>query len=255
MKVLFKKLKVWATEKEKYLQTKEDIQSVGAANLHLMILDTFLEEYKTVLDSSVVGMKQLGEELQREKYEKGDILRDRESQVDQWFVTLDAAAKDKRLVLSDDLAREQFRESVGLMNIQHLDKHRMLMIYVAEKESYLQERENISSLTDAQTALSLLDVFHNENAAMVANNLVTHKKLAEEILSKQYSHLTQWQWDKPQEIKGRIVAVAKKFTQLKQMSLDKREYLQEAHTLEQEKEALRLQFANKSRFFVALSLT
>lgn len=110
--------------------------------------------------------------------------------------------------------------------------------------------ERVSSVSQALTQISLLDVYDAENAAMVAHNLVTHKKLAEEILMAKYQTVhSSWVFEKPEEVKERLVFIAKKFGHLKQLSIEKRKHLQEALAREDLKEKLRLEFANLSRGF------
>jgi hypothetical protein len=49
--------------------------------------------------------------------------------------------------------RENFKEKVRLMNTNHIAKHTALESWIAEKEAYLQTKENINSISEAQTQL------------------------------------------------------------------------------------------------------
>jgi len=49
--------------------------------------------------------------------------------------------------------REEFKEKVRLMNTNHTAKHNALQAWIAEKEAYLNYREQINSISEAQTHL------------------------------------------------------------------------------------------------------
>ncbi len=65
----------------------------------------------------------------------------------------------KKEILQDDLAREQFKEKVRLLNEEHIDKHAKLLAWSEEPEAYLKKREEVNSVSEAQTQLSLLEAY------------------------------------------------------------------------------------------------
>ena len=155
----YEKLEAWNSEKEAYLRKKETIESVSAAQLHLRLLDGFDKESEALYQTSVAQLKQKGAELASEKYERIQGVVQRETNVDKWFTVLGELSKKKRPVLEDDLAREQFKTKIRLLNQQHLDKYEQLNGWITEKEQYLRHKEDISSVSEARTQLSLLDTF------------------------------------------------------------------------------------------------
>jgi hypothetical protein len=91
--------------------------------------------------------------------------------------------------------------------------------WIAEKETYLNAREAIKSVSEATTQLSLLAVYDNENSYMVANNLASFKKLGEDILAAKYeTSYSTYVFEQAEELKGRMVNVGKKWVGLKQVS-------------------------------------
>jgi hypothetical protein len=60
---------------------------------------------------------------------------------------------EKKRVLDDHLAREEFAEKVRMMNRNHVDKFEKLQIWIAEKVAYLNIKENINNVAEARTAL------------------------------------------------------------------------------------------------------
>ena len=96
------KLQEWIAAKEAYLNHKEDVRSVGAAQLQLTILSAYDTEAKDVLHGSVSELKKLGDTLDHEKYERIGEVRGREGAVDAKFVELEELSKKKRAILDDD---------------------------------------------------------------------------------------------------------------------------------------------------------
>lgn len=196
-------------------------------------------------------MRKIGSDLRENLYEKVEEIISRENEIDRGFTTLSQLADAKRAVLEDDLLREQFKENVTLMNLQHLDKNVYLLNWIAEKENYLNQRESITSVPSAQTHLSLLAVYENENSAMVQNNLAFYKKLGEDILAQKYeTQYSRYVFENPDEIKQRMVNIGKKWVELKKLSADKKKWLEEVLALEMEKEKCRLEFAHLASEFL-----
>jgi hypothetical protein len=209
-------------------------------------------------------LRKIGSDLRENLYEKVEEIISRENEIDRGFTTLSQLADAKRAILEDDLLREQFRENVTLMNLQHLDKNTYLLNWIAEKENYLNLRETIASVPSAQTHLSLLAVYENENSAMVQNNLAFYKKLGEDILAQKYeTQYSKYVFENPDEIKviptiylpvtlpkQRMVNIGKKWVELKKLSADKKKWLEEVLALEMEKEKSRLEFAHLASEFL-----
>ena len=69
---------------------------------------------------------------------------------------------EKKRVLDDHLAREEFIAKVRMMNRNHVDKHDKLQSWITEKENYLKTKEAINSISEAKTQLSLLETYEGE---------------------------------------------------------------------------------------------
>ena len=75
----------------------------------------------------------------------------------------------KRPILEDDLAREQYKEKIRLLNQQHIDAHKSLSNWITEKEAYLKTKENISSVEQARTQISLLEIYEDDKISQQGN--------------------------------------------------------------------------------------
>ena len=67
----------WITEKEAYLQKKENIESVSSAQLHLRLLDAYDKESAAIFEGSVQQLLKLGENLVQEHYERSTEVQQR----------------------------------------------------------------------------------------------------------------------------------------------------------------------------------
>jgi len=87
-----------------------------------------------------VELKSLGVEILASKYksqysswsiENPQTFPDRESKVDSTWKTLSELASEKKRVLDDHLAREEFAERVRLANSNHINRHAQLQNWCA----------------------------------------------------------------------------------------------------------------------------
>jgi hypothetical protein len=62
------------------------------------------------------------------QFETPTEVTEREAAVDADWETLSSLSLSKKVVLQDDLAREQFKEKVRLLNKQHINKHDKLLV-------------------------------------------------------------------------------------------------------------------------------
>jgi GTP-dependent phosphoenolpyruvate carboxykinase len=102
---------------------------------------------------------------------------------------------EKRRVLDDHLAREQFAERVRMMNRNHVDRHDKLQSWIAEKEAYLKAKEHIDTVAEARAQIrylianifslitfSKLDTYEKEKSILTTRNVAQLKKLGQETL-------------------------------------------------------------------------
>jgi hypothetical protein len=235
------KLQTWVAEKEAYLNTKEVINSVGAAQYELSRLDGYDQESKQVESSTFASLVQMGNDLAGETFESIDATRAREQELAEAFVRLGGLSTKKRPVLEDDLAREQFRDGLRLQNQEHIDIHTNLTAWIGDKEAYLNTKEAIDSVSEAQVQLSLLDSYEAEKQMATDSNVAQLKALGGEIQGARYS--TQYssaQWETPGEIDERHANVDAKWAELSQLSSHKRVVLEDDLARENFKANLRV---------------
>ncbi len=225
-KARFEKLKAWVGEKESYLKTKEEISSVSQAQLHLRLLDAYDKESGALYESTVAQWKKLGEELTNQKYERTADLNARESEIDADFKHLQELSAAKRPVLQDDLARETFKENVRLKNQQHIEVHSQLVAWHGEKEAYLKNKEEISSVKEAKAQLSLLDGYGQEEKGITESSVAYLKQLGAEILAAKYeTQYSSYTFENPDEVNARESDIDAKWQSLSDLSAEKRRVL------------------------------
>eukprot|EP00005_Dracoamoeba_jomungandri_P003674 CAMPEP_0174252636 /NCGR_PEP_ID=MMETSP0439-20130205/2017_1 /TAXON_ID=0 /ORGANISM="Stereomyxa ramosa, Strain Chinc5" /LENGTH=960 /DNA_ID=CAMNT_0015333199 /DNA_START=29 /DNA_END=2908 /DNA_ORIENTATION=- len=250
----FNSIKAWNDEKEAYLNVKEEIDSVSEATLHIKLLDNFDKERDAVASNTVVHWKKTGDELESEKYENLERVRNRESEVDANLDTLAALSAKKRPVLLDDLAREEFRVQVGLKVEEHTAKYKELMSWIAEKEAYLNVKEEINNISDAQVQITLLEAYEAEKVRLTDTGVAYFKDLGAHILAQKYeTEYSSWVWEQPELITGHESDVANKWAELAELSGEKRRVLDGDLEREEEKERLRIEFAQLAADYVRWS--
>eukprot|EP00005_Dracoamoeba_jomungandri_P003108 CAMPEP_0174260450 /NCGR_PEP_ID=MMETSP0439-20130205/9716_1 /TAXON_ID=0 /ORGANISM="Stereomyxa ramosa, Strain Chinc5" /LENGTH=1009 /DNA_ID=CAMNT_0015344697 /DNA_START=295 /DNA_END=3324 /DNA_ORIENTATION=+ len=253
----FNKIKSWVPAKEAYLNKKEDIDSVAEAQHQLADLDAYDKEQQAMMDTNIKHLRELGDAIKERKYETQyssyvfetpEELDQRENDLDATWDNLSKLSAAKRLVLDDDLAREQFKVQVRLMNSQHKDSHDSLCGWVGEKETYLNKKETVESVPEAQLQLSLLDNYDSEFDQYKGSYVAQLKALGAEILAQEYkTEYSSWRWEDPEELAARENDIDAKFAALIPLASAKRDVLDEDLKREEEKEVNRLQFANLAR--------
>jgi hypothetical protein len=155
----FDKIKAWVTHKTTYLTFKEDVESSGAADYQLNRLASHDDEAAGLKLTSVADLKALGGDLLKEKYEHSDKVAAREAEVDKDLAHLGELSSKKSDILTDDLARNKYKETIALVNLKHVAKHASITQWIEEKKAYLSKKEEINSVNEAQLALSALDSY------------------------------------------------------------------------------------------------
>lgn len=224
----YEKLKKWIEEKEAFLKKKEIIESVSAAQLHLRLLDAYDKEAESTLNGTVSTAKELGAEMIREKYERSAQVQEREKDIDTCFQTLSQLSKDKRPVLEDDLAREIYKEKVRLWASQHGNQWEKVCQWIQESEKYLQTREVVQSIAEANTQLSLLEAFEEEKNNTHQSIVSQLKALGKEILTAYYeTKYSKWVYEKPEEITSHENHVDDKWNSMAKQSAEKKKILED----------------------------
>jgi hypothetical protein len=58
-----------------------------------------------------------------------------------------------------------------------------MQAWTGEKHTFLSKKESISSVTEAQTHLTLLEAYEKEKASLTATSLTQFKLLGQDVLS------------------------------------------------------------------------
>jgi len=152
--------------------------------------------------------------------------------------------------LEDDLAREEFKEKVLLMNRNHIAKNSDLSTWSVEKENYLKVQEKVESIADAQTCLIVLEGYEKEKVSMTNQNFSQFKKLGAEILAQKYeTSFSKYVFENPSEVTQRESEIDARWNLLSTLSAEKKKVLDADLARELEKERLRLLFAQLASEF------
>eukprot|EP01094_Clydonella_sp_ATCC50884_P008373 TRINITY_DN177_c0_g1_i1.p1 TRINITY_DN177_c0_g1~~TRINITY_DN177_c0_g1_i1.p1 ORF type:complete len:1232 (+),score=684.36 TRINITY_DN177_c0_g1_i1:352-3696(+) len=230
-------IQAWVAGREQYLTTKESISSVAEAQTQLSLLDSYEAEKVMMGESSVAQLKALGAETKASKYETqyssaacetvGEI-DEREAAVDAKWASLTELSVEKRAVLDDDLAREKFKAHLRLLNAAHADKFAKISKWVEEKEAYLNTKEEVSTVAEAEKQLNLLEQYEKEKAAQSETSVAALKALGQEILTAKYeTKYSAAAWEAREEIAQREAAVDAKWASLSEQSAHKKAVLED----------------------------
>ncbi|KAJ5078026.1 spectrin alpha chain [Anaeramoeba ignava] len=203
----FEKLVNWFEAKKKYLELREEINSVGEGRNQLNLFDIYSNEYQNTKDTSVAEMNKLGKDILAQKYEtelsnyvynitqyQGKTfgenqfkdITDRHDDMNNKLEELSKLAEIKKAILDDHLKREEFIEKVRQMNVEHKDKFEKLVNWFKDKKTYLEIREEINSVGEARNQLSLFDIYSNEYQNTKDTSVVEMNKLGKDILTQKY---------------------------------------------------------------------
>eukprot|EP01090_Pellita_catalonica_P017064 TRINITY_DN5077_c0_g1_i2.p1 TRINITY_DN5077_c0_g1~~TRINITY_DN5077_c0_g1_i2.p1 ORF type:complete len:1314 (-),score=365.62 TRINITY_DN5077_c0_g1_i2:124-3771(-) len=243
------KLKAWIDDKEKYLNTREEIHSVNEARKHLSLLSSYNKENEAMSESAVVAQKELGKSVLEAKYETEysswvfetpEEVKDRESEVDKKWVELAELSAEKQLILDDHLAREEFAAKLRVWNQNHVDRHAKLKAWIAVKEKYLNTREEIHSVTEALLQLAILDAYNDEKENVTESNVAQLKKVGNDILTAKYeTKYSSHTYENPDEVKTRESEIDTEWAKLTELSTEKKNVLDDHLAREQYAEKTR----------------
>jgi hypothetical protein len=233
----FLKVQAWVGTKTIYLQERETISSVSDARLHLGLLNAYDNEKQDMSTSAVASLRAAGEEIRAAeyktelsawKYEKPEEVRALELQVDAMWEELTTLSDEKRRVLDDHLAREQYAADTRLLAGQHDDKFAQLLTWAAEKSEYLEVREVINTVRDALYHLSVHDVYVKEKVAVTSAALASLKALGAEVHSRKYeTKYSTYVYELPEDITAREETVGEEWAELDRASAQKRPILED----------------------------
>jgi actinin alpha len=104
----------WVAEQETYLKTKEQVDSIPSAQMHINILASFNKEYDNVKVGRLAALQGLAKEIIDMNYIYKDKIAGNRSDAEAKFNALAGLSQAKDKVLQDDLAREKHKEKLRL---------------------------------------------------------------------------------------------------------------------------------------------
>jgi len=249
----------WFVAKRSYLKTKEDINSLPEALAALNNLDTFVREKERLIVASVEPLKELGKKINARSYHgishwdfpHKDKINGYASSVDNQLAELDKLSADKRVILLDDEERERYIEATNLLVMEHDVCHKGFLNWFIAKNKYLTHKEEIDTLPEALAALNALDSYVRENERVVNTTVVSLKQLGKNIKARAYHKISNWTFPDYELIDSREKDVDGKLSELHNLCNNKRQVLEDDKKREEEKERLRLLFANQASEFKA----
>ena len=247
------KLTAWADEKKKYLNTREEVDSVQKVELQLSLLEAYTVEKTDLTSGSLVALQTISKDVQTAKYstslsswvypELSHLTSLEKTLLSAWS-ELDKLGSTKLVWLEDALSREQLRAKVYLRADQHAREHKRLDSWIDEKKQYLKTQEPVDSIDGARLLLRLLAAFDTEQTLVHNTTVVTLKELGNEVLQTTYkSALSQWKYEDPNAVTQRKSKVEDDWKEFASQLRAKKDRLDKALENEIVKENLRLEFA------------
>jgi len=231
-------LRKWAAEKKVYLQTKEQVSSIGIATYQLNVLADFENEFKAI-QVTFAELKKTGEGLAKESFEDIKQTEAREAALAASFEELTNLGADKRAVLEDDLRREEFAEQVRGWDHDHNRKYEKLANFVAEKKAFLETQPSINSVSDAKLALDLLAAYESEKKLVQESNMPDLKALGDKVREAKYeTKYSVWVLPDLGKVQKREMEIEAAFQELDLKSSQKLEVLKDAEAREEFRESL-----------------
>jgi len=241
------KIQAFISQSSRYLKKKDPVNSIADANLNLARLRQYFDEQK---DNNVklAELEKLGTEIRDAKYETHlsnyvfptpKDVTEREQSVAAAFKDLADLSAKKQAVLDDDLVREEFREKLRQWNLGHIGKHRKINEFCVQSKVYLQKKEPVSSIADAQLNLARIREYIDEKKIndVKFENL---QAVGEQIKTAEHkSELSQYKFKTPEEIDAREKEIKSDFAQLDEACKKKLAILEDDLARENFKEELR----------------
>jgi len=104
----------WLGEKEKYLDTKEEVNSIAQAQLHLNVLSSYHKEYENVKATRLSAIKALVDDMEGDNYCKKAEISAEYGKIEAQFNALTGKEEAKKKTLEADLEREKHKEKLRL---------------------------------------------------------------------------------------------------------------------------------------------
>eukprot|EP00043_Microstomoeca_roanoka_P017478 m.182433 g.182433 ORF g.182433 m.182433 type:complete len:1285 (+) comp16641_c0_seq1:297-4151(+) len=247
-------LLAWAMEKKAYLEMREAIHSVPEATLQLSLLQAFEQDLMDKQIGAVGALSKLGQEICEAKfetshssweYEHPDQIRNRQSEVDAWWLQLRALADTKRLILEDHLAREEYAVHTRLLAGQHRNQTKHLEAWFTPSYEFLTKHclEHVHTVDDALARLGQYEAYLQEKDGITTSNVASLKQLGHNILSRKFAtSYSSYMYENPTEISANEKHIDELWSKLEDAAISAKTVLDDNLS--------RNQFQNKVRLWV-----
>ena len=195
-------------------------------------------------------------DLSQYTYESPSDVTAREAAIASRLAKLLELAEAKLRFLQDHLARNRFQDDVRLWVRGHQDSHTSIVAWVDGRRRYLQTKETIDSINEAQLQLSLLRAYGQEKEDKSQGSVVALKAAGSEIREAEYkTEISQWKYEKPEEVEALEAEIeGPLWAELTTLSDEKQRVLADDLAREQFKEKVRLWVKNHEEMFSLLEL-
>lgn len=178
-------------------------------------------------------------------YENKAAVSTLEAAADEEWKGIDAAAEIQQAWLDDSLARETLKEETSRLIDRHGAVTTRIISWAGEKKTYLEGREEVSSVSEVDVACELLEAFTKELEVNLTPQLASLRSLGAEIAAaKHSSSLSNWHYDEVPKILGAESQAEAALAELKAPAAARKVFLDELHAREVKRENLRLEYAN-----------
>jgi len=236
----------WINAKKNYLEQKNTVNSIEEAQANLVALSLYEEEKGEKVNSVIKNLNELGASILAASYrgltnylfENPDEITTREEEVATLLNTLGEKEGPKREILEDDLKREQFKENLRQQNELHKRKFSGLESWAAEKQEYLQKKEEVNSVMEAEENLTNFNAYKKNKTEITDGEIEAFRVLGRKILEAKYDELTSYVFENPDSIRNREEAISKEWDSLDEFALSKEQVLKDDFDRELFKENL-----------------
>jgi len=243
------KLDSWISKGKTYLAARDEVTSVTMAQENLNTLRAFAAEKVDTTNGDVAAFNKLGDaitaaeyktDLSSYKFESPGEIAERRALVEKSWVEMAELYTTKAALAEDDLKREEHKEKLRQSNEQHKKKQAGLVEWVGEKKAYLETKEEVASVTDAQNNLATWSAYEEEKQITTVGAFAGLKQLGQEIINDKYeSALSSYSFPTPDEITGREGDIGASLEMLDGLSKTKQAVLEDDLAREEFKQKLR----------------
>jgi len=206
----YQQLTSWLSETEAKLAARPEVHSSNDARAELSLLANLKTELARWSEVRLTEFKQIGAELLARSYSsdlssytyehaavkfpEGDFdspelraaVEAHLAEMEKRFNDCGVAAETKEKIYKDHLDRETYAEETRVLAKQHEDQYQRIAAWVSVREAYLKAREDVHSVAEATTQLSVLAAFEKEKGLITQNDVVALKKVGADLLDRKY---------------------------------------------------------------------